>query len=173
MTVNDFAKSPVVFKRKHSFKRRCSELLQGKSNLRKSVSQSFLQKNNRLFRSFRESKSGRKGVSTSSIQDMDESVYTVDGTQSEETSIFQRSITRLSTSKRAVGRRLSKSNEEIRNHFSKVKVEECMAVSYDAQLKAVPILHLREQYVDDDFVIWEEDMHSGRFERKNLFVRFI
>ena len=176
MTVNAFVKSPVVFKQKKSFKRRCSELLLGKGKLRSSVSESFLpNRNNRLFRSFHERKKNRKATSSSSIENLDESTYTVDDhdDKEEQSTMFQRSINRLSVSKRAVGRRVSRSNDEIRNHFSKVKVEECMAVSYDAQLRAVPILRLREQIVNDDFIIWEEEMKYGMFERRRLFVTAI
>ena len=48
-----------------------------------------------------------------------------------------------------------------------------MAVSYDADFKAVPILHSREQNVNDDFVIWEEDMQRGLKEKNQNVNKLI
>jgi len=174
--MKSFVKSPVVFKQKKSFKRRCSELFTGKTEspktpktMRTTVSDSFLRRNNRLFRSFQGNRRKSNSISKSSIDILDESVLTVEERCSSEPSILQKSLHQISNSKKAVGRRLSKSNEEIRNHFSRTKIEECMPVSYNEQIAPVPILRRKEQILNDDFVIWEEEMHQ----RRRIFITCI
>jgi hypothetical protein len=151
-------KSPEIFKRSTSFRKKIARFMTKNTGM--SNKSNFVR--NKSFSCVKETQESQIAIQ------LDESFYedtVISDTDSCKSgnSLLNRSISSIRKSKRAIRRSISKSNDELRNHFSKIKVQECLPVSYDLSCKEIPILASRESCIDD-FIIWEEEIEAkGRF----------
>ena len=154
MTAENFVKSPVVFRRKKSIRRRCSDIFRTKNlkkseDLRSAKSEPILNRHSIFRRSLRSGSSGNLPIENA------------EPVRPRRNSILRRSIDNFNKTTKAFHRRNGKSNEDFTARNFKVKVEECLMGSIKTSDNSKPILSKNEILMEDT-VIWEEDWKPRR-----------
>ena len=174
MVKEPFVKSPEVFRRKKSLRRRCSEMFKRKNltkveDLRACKSDSYLHRNALFRRSLISNIGEKEDIRKTTFQ---ESADDFEPVRPRRNSILRRSIDNFNHTTKTVHRRISRSNKDIREHFSKIKVEECLPVTIKSSENQTPILRSNETIVED-IVIWEESWRKTKSTRRKTLLRLI
>ena len=173
MVKEPFVKSPEVFRGKKSLRRRCSEIFKRKNltkveDLRACKSDSYLHRNALSRRSVISNIGEKEDIRKTTFQ---ESADDFEPVRPRRNSILRRSIDNFNHTTKTVHRRISRSNKDIREHFSKIKVEECLPVTIESSENQTRILRSNETIVED-IVIWEEAWKT-KYTRHKTLLRLI